>query len=468
MSSRSFSDEEARENTLTTLLPQPVYQALRNHFLKPHKTVHVTQYFFHEWFSRLGLQRWLLVLILREALSTSDEEDVVRVTREDLAARLECSEKTVSDLLRHIPHPTRKGWRAIDPKDGDGELDPRRQALSLFIPRLRYWYEKREDSDAPPIRRGFIIAVSIDDPLTPEDKARIGSLSIDEIGNIVAGDVTRRQDEGVESRTGVPERNYDPSGATPKRKSDLLGTIPEENYDTSGPTPERNFSLLGAALKGKGATSGDLKGSNDSILLTLTELTNYIQDIDDTLTSTLEIRRTVTPIVQFAEEALADFHSTGMFYKVLCALYPTHLDLFVQALGEAMEVGVADQSANLGAIFVETIKDLARQENVDLGFASTNTPGDVPVPATDGENDWTAEKLWEQAKHNLKLQMTQATFNQLLRGSRGVAWDGEKLIVQLHLQQAKTWLENRLQPTIVDSVHNVVGHDVEVMYEVED
>lgn len=203
-------------------------------------------------------------------------------------------------------------------------------------------------------------------------------------------------------------------------------------------------------------------------MLTLTELTNYIQDIDDTLTSTLEIRRTVTPIVQFAEEALADFHSTGMFYKVLCALYPTHLDLFVQALGEAMEVGVADQSANLGAIFVETIKDLARQENVDLGFASTNTPGDVPVPATDGENDWTAEKLWEQAKHNLKLQMTQATFNQLLRGSRGVAWDGEKLIVQLHLQQAKTWLENRLQPTIVDSVHNVVGHDVEVMYEVED
>lgn len=213
-SSNPATTDTSREHPLGNLLPQPVYQALRNHFLRPHETVHVSRYFFEEWFPRLGLRRWLLVLLLREALSRSNEHGVVRITREELAARIECSEKTISDLLRHIPHPTRKGWRAIDPKGPDGRLDPRRQALSLFIPRLRYWYEKAPHSDAPPKRCGFIIAVSMDDPLTPEDEARMRALSLEEIQSIVVGDTPVGVPPDPESLPS-PEGSAGPSGTLP-------------------------------------------------------------------------------------------------------------------------------------------------------------------------------------------------------------------------------------------------------------
>ena len=445
---------EAQNNSLTNLLPQPVYQALRNHFLRPHDTVHVTQYFFQEWFPRLGLQRWLLVLLLREVLTRSDQSGLVRITREEVAAFLECSEKTVSDLLRHIPHPTRKGWRAIDPNRPDGEPDPRRHALGLFVPRLRYWYEKTPGSNVPPKRRGFIIAVSMDDPLTPEDQARMRSLSLDQISGIVAGDVTTAQQD-------VPQA-IDP----PKRVTVLSEETPERTIDPSGAPSEESGALSGASLKGRNNPSGSLKGPNDPILLTLTKLTSYIQEnINKDLISTTEIRREVAPLVQMTENILADFHSTGMFYKVLCSLYPDHLDLFVQAIGEALEVGEVDRHANLGAIFVESIKTLAQQAGVDLGFAGATSEPAVDAASKTDPDGWTADGLWQQALSILHLQMPKATFETWLRGTNGVAWNGNRLVVRLRNTQAQDWLEHRMQPKIVGSVRDLVGHDVQVTYE---
>lgn len=470
-----------RSDPVGNLLPQPIYQVLRNYFLRPHDTVHMTRYFFQEWFTRLGLQRWLLVLVLRESLD-SERQGVVRITREELAAYLECSEKTISDLLRHIPHATRKGWRVIDPNDSDGQPDPRRKALSLFIPRLRYWYEKDPNSNAPPKRRGFIIAVSMDDPLTPEDEARMRSLSLDQISDIVAGDVAGNQ-QGMQQTPESPKGNLDPSGSLPERLQALLGALPEGKINPSGAEPQKAEALLGATLKGKSDLSQPLKGSDDPITLTLTKLTKYIQkNIDTTLTSAAEIRRTVTPLVQFAETALADFHSTGMFYKVLVALYPSHLNLFVQAIGEALEVGEVDQQANLGAIFVESIKTLAQQAKVNLGFAGSEAATDrsdlkmegqtVPATAESSEAEstveddaWTADGVWQEALSLLQLQMAKSTFDTWLYGTHGVDWDGERLVVELRNAQAQEWVENRMHPKIVHSVQSLVGHDVEVSYE---
>lgn len=456
---------EAQDNSLTNLLPQPVYQALRNHFLRPQDTVHVTRYFFQEWFPRLGLQRWLLVLLLREALSRSDQRGLVRITREEVAAFLECSEKTVSDLLRHIPHPTRKGWRTIDPSGPDGEPDPRRQALGLFVPRLRYWYEKAPDSSAPPKRRGFIVAVSIDDPLTPEDQARMRSLSLEQIGDIVAGDVITAHPD-ISQTLQPPERHTDPSGAPREGSGALLGATPEGKTGLSGASSKASSALSGASLKGRSAPSGSLKGPNDAILLTLTKLTNYTQEnVNKNLTSTTEIRRAVAPLVQLTEEILADFHSTGMFYKVLCSLYPDHLDLFVQAVAEALEVGEVDRRANLGAIFVESIKLLTRQAGVDLGFAGSTSEPAVDAASKTDTDGWTADGLWQQALSILQLQMPKATFETWLRGTNGVAWNGDRLVVRLRNTQAQDWLENRMHPKIVGSVRDLVGHDVQVTYE---
>ena len=492
---------------LGDLLPQPVYQALRNHFLRPHETVYVSRYFFQEWLPRLGLLRWMLVLCLRESLqrtrhAQAGEEDggtqgVVRVTRQELAARLECSEKTVSDLLRHIPHPTHKGWRAIDPNGPDGRPDPRRQALSRFIPRLRYWYQKEPGSDAPPKRYGFIIAVTMDDPLTPEDEARLRDLRLDEIQSIVAH---RSTPEGSiapsepppsgtmmsTAATSLPERHTDPSGALLKGRNALSGGPPEGHFALSGSSPEGSSYLSGVSLTGEFAPSGGLKGKNDPISLTLTKLTKYIQEeLDTTLTNAAQIRRALTPLVRWTEHALGDYHSTGMFYKVLCALYPHHLDLFVAAMREALEVGMADSRANLGAIFVTSLKTLAREAGVELGLANTGSPSTphevTDLPRAEGHllqpeptersveeegttEGWTAERLWQQALAELQLQMPKATFDTWLHGTRGIAWDGEQLVVQLRTAQAQAWLEARMQANIERTVGGLVGHDVRVVY----
>jgi len=70
------------------------------------------------------------------------------------------------------------------------------------------------------------------------------------------------------------------------------------------------------------------------------------------------------------ETILDDYHSTAMLYKVLLALYPEHLDIFLQAIDEAVSIGEADSEANLGALFVSILKELAAETGIDLGFKS--------------------------------------------------------------------------------------------------
>jgi hypothetical protein len=70
------------------------------------------------------------------------------------------------------------------------------------------------------------------------------------------------------------------------------------------------------------------------------------------------------------ETILDDYHSTAMLYKVLLALYPEHLDIFLQAIDEAVSIGEADSEANLGALFVSILKELAAEAGIDLGFKS--------------------------------------------------------------------------------------------------
>ncbi len=75
-------------------------------------------------------------------------------------------------------------------------------------------------------------------------------------------------------------------------------------------------------------------------------------------------------MVSMAEVILDDYHSTAMLYKVLLALYPEHLDIFLQAIGETVGIGEANSGANLGALFVSILKELAAEAGIDLGFKS--------------------------------------------------------------------------------------------------
>ena len=63
------------------------------------------------------------------------------------------------------------------------------------------------------------------------------------------------------------------------------------------------------------------------------------------------------------------------------------------------------------------------------------------------------DTLWTAVLNELKLQMTNATFNTWLAGSRATAVAGDgTLTIQVRSDYAKDWLENRLYDTILRTV----------------
>lgn len=56
-----------------------------------------------------------------------------------------------------------------------------------------------------------------------------------------------------------------------------------------------------------------------------------------------------------------------MLFKVLLALYPHRLDLFIAAVEEAVAVGELDEGVNRGAVF-QRAQGLAAKAGVELGL----------------------------------------------------------------------------------------------------
>jgi len=78
-----------------------------------------------------------------------------------------------------------------------------------------------------------------------------------------------------------------------------------------------------------------------------------------------------------------------------------------------------------------------------------------------------AEQLWQTAKGELQLQLTQATYETWLRNSKGVSFEDGVLTVAVHNTFVRDWLENRLLDTIQRTVVSVLGsggEDVELRF----
>lgn len=94
--------------------------------------------------------------------------------------------------------------------------------------------------------------------------------------------------------------------------------------------------------------------------------------------------------------------------------------------------------------------------------AETLSPrGDILSPGSDTAMapdplgsliDPSIERKWENTLVLLQGQMTKATFDRLLRGSRAVSLDGETLTVQVRYSHAVWWLETRLIPVVLRSL----------------
>ncbi|MFN2225131.1 MAG: chromosomal replication initiator protein DnaA [Anaerolineae bacterium] len=75
-----------------------------------------------------------------------------------------------------------------------------------------------------------------------------------------------------------------------------------------------------------------------------------------------------------------------------------------------------------------------------------------------------AQKQWQAALGELQLQMTRATFDTWLRGSRVIEQDGNRFIVHVRHAYAVDWLQNRLLPVIQRTLRRRAGPDAEVVF----
>ena len=84
-------------------------------------------------------------------------------------------------------------------------------------------------------------------------------------------------------------------------------------------------------------------------------------------------------------------------------------------------------------------------------------PEPEPVPAE-------ALRLWASCLGELQLQMTRATFDTWLRGSRVVVASEGSLTIAVRHAYAVDWLQNRLMPVIQRTVARHMGGDVKITF----
>lgn len=77
---------------------------------------------------------------------------------------------------------------------------------------------------------------------------------------------------------------------------------------------------------------------------------------------------------------------------------------------------------------------------------------------------YTAQKQWQTALGELQLQMTRATFDTWLRGSRVISCEDDIYTVFVRHAYAVDWLQNRLMPIIKRTLRRHAGSDVDVVF----
>ena len=75
-----------------------------------------------------------------------------------------------------------------------------------------------------------------------------------------------------------------------------------------------------------------------------------------------------------------------------------------------------------------------------------------------------AEKQWQAALGELQLQMTRATFDTWLRGSRVIAYQDNTFTIHVRHDYAVDWLKNRLLPVIKRTLQRHAGPGVEIEF----
>ena len=316
---------------------EPIYATAASAIIRPELNVATSLYSVQKWLPLLGVQRWTLVQVLRclcvHSPRRPDGTKWLTTTWKELGDLLDVDRRTIGQWLAHEPIPDQKPWHRLVPSP-----DEETAYLGYFIPRLKYAYVHR---DGVTRRQGFVLEILMEDPLVPADRTLITQSS--QRGDYYA-----------------PVKSQNLTLPLESVKSENIPSHPD--VKSVQPTSQLGVTSGNLTLQNRKVTEPDRN---------VKQLTIYITDkLNLNLTSKRQIRKALKPVVTRAEAILDDYHSTAMLYKVLLALYPNHLDIFLQAIDEALSIGEADGEANLGALFVSILKELTAEVGIDLGFKS--------------------------------------------------------------------------------------------------
>ena len=220
-----------------------LWQNGTNAVIRPDRQVAVAEYWWRKWLPLLGMERWMLVTVLRWLYAQAVDLDAPRqaaVTLEfkvpELAEALGMSVKTVYRLLDSEPIEDEKPWRRLAlPKRARAPEEERRRTelLRLFIPRLRYTAERR---DGVTRRTGMMVELVLDVLPAPEDAEALGvqipqrGISTPENGEV---QIPQR---GISTQVLIPKREIAPV-QIPQRGTHacLLANIPTTTTTTPPP-----------------------------------------------------------------------------------------------------------------------------------------------------------------------------------------------------------------------------------------
>lgn len=462
----------------------PVYLSARAAIIAPERAVPVSLYFAQKWLPRLGPERWCLVILLRSLCidykRRADGTKRLTVSWRELAEKLDVHEETVASWLKHEPIPNDKPWRRIIP------ADDKAQSLALFIPRLRYAYETKNGKTR---RTGFLLEVLMEDHVVPEDTARLHrQIEIMRMEQSELGLETYRLNDPV-SRASAdlpasqhkqqnPDLRYvnqdSPELLRPANPSDpdlhnhvinrdnlgLLPHVKPQNSHSDGYVNLPFTELLDH--------QSEISGTN------VNELIQLIKQIKQKKIGKSLRREAFEPIIAFTETLLEDSHSTAMLYKVLNALYPERLDLFLAAVHEALMAAETDPKVNRGAVFVRAIQDYAATAGIDLGFGrvSSDLSESQSSVGNQGSQQTSvvlssvmpskSEAIWAETQLALRRQMTQATYDAIVQGTRLIGHSDRRYVVGVPSETARQWLESRLRGLVERALSTVVGEPVHI------
>jgi hypothetical protein len=187
-------------------------------------------------------------------------------------------------------------------------------------------------------------------------------------------------------------------------------------------------------------------------------------------------REAFDAVIKLTETLLEDNHSTGMLFKVLTALHPERLDLYVAAVRVALDMAQDDPQANRGAIFVKTLREFAEVAGIDLGLrggtgeppASSWSDGNLgsqefaPPPLLAPPS--VDEAIWTETQLVLRRQMTRATYDAIIQGTVLLRQENNTYLIGVQSEMAKEWLENRLHDIVQRALSSVVGEGVVIEF----